>query len=253
LTPLEDVFNYYKKIYKYKAEEFNPKDLRRNYLGSYDEEFYKYLNEDKITFKITKLSSNKACGIDGIHSVMLKTLLGTDFPKLLLYLYQMCIKFGMTPKGWNESVTFPIPKKKKSSYIKDFRPISITNTFRKVFEGLLLDYMNTKLKKELKLCGNQAGFRSGYSTLTHAIASNETAQSYNPKQHHVFLDLKKAYDTVPIKMLMKKLEKRNLPKGILSLIASLFSGCTTRIIVNQEITNEIEIQRGLLQGAILSP
>ena len=49
------------------------------------------------------------------------------------------------------------------------------------------------------------------------------------------------------------LEKRNLPKGILSLIASLFSGCTTRIIVNQEITNEIEIQRGLLQGAILSP
>jgi len=137
LTLLEDVFNYKKN--KYKAEEFNPKDLRRNYLGSYDEEFYKYLNEDKITFKITKLSSNKACGIDGIHSVMLKTLLGTDFPKLLLYLYQMCIKFGMTPKGWNESVTFPIPKKKKSSYIKDFRPISITNTFRKVFEGLLLE------------------------------------------------------------------------------------------------------------------
>jgi len=54
-------------------------------------------------------------------------------------------------------------------------------------------------------------------------------------------------------MLIKKLEKRNLPKGILSLIASLFSECTTRIIVNQEITDEIEIQRGLLQGAILSP
>ena len=134
-------------------------------MGSYDEEFYKYLNEDIIKFKITKLSSNKACGIDGIHSVMLKTLLGTDFPKLLLYLYQMCIKFGMTPKGWNESVTFPIPKKKKSSYIKDFRPISITNTFCKIFEGLLLDYINQKLKKEFKLFGNQAGFRSGYSTL----------------------------------------------------------------------------------------
>ena len=54
-------------------------------------------------------------------------------------------------------------------------------------------------------------------------------------------------------MLIKKLEKRNMPKGIISLIASLFSEWTTRIIVNQEITNEIEIQKGLLQGAILSP
>jgi len=49
----------------------------------------------------------------------------------------MCIKFGMTPKGWNESITFPIPKKKETSYIKDCRLISITNTLRKVLlEGI---------------------------------------------------------------------------------------------------------------------
>jgi hypothetical protein len=77
-------------------------------LGSYDEEFHEYLNEDQIKFKISKSSSNKA----RIHPVILKTLLGTDFPKFLLYLYQMCIKFRMTPKGWNESIKFPITKKK---------------------------------------------------------------------------------------------------------------------------------------------
>jgi len=43
----------------------------------------------------------------------------------------------MTPKGWNESITFPIPKKKETSYIKDCRLISITNTLRKVLlEGI---------------------------------------------------------------------------------------------------------------------
>ena len=57
-------------------------------MKCYDKEFYEYLNEDQIKFKISKLTSNKVCGIDGIHPVMLKTLLGTDFPKLLLRLYQ---------------------------------------------------------------------------------------------------------------------------------------------------------------------
>ena len=45
----------------------------------------------------------------------------------------------------------------------------------------------------------------------------------------------------------------NLPFGIISLITSLFTKCTTRILVNQKFTNEIELQRGLLQGSILSP
>ena len=128
----------------------------------------------------------------------------------------------------------------------------MTNIFRKIFESLLMDYINQYLPNHFRLCGNQAGFKKGYSTLTHAIVSNETAKVI-PHQYHAFLDLKKAYDSVPIKILLEKLEDRNIPGGILSLITSLFTECKTRVIVNKKITKEINLSRGLMQGSILSP
>ena len=53
--------------------------------------------------------------------------------------------------------------------------------------------------------------------------------------------------------MIKKLNKRNVPLEIISLITSLFAGCTTRVLVNQIFTNKIDIKRGLFQGSILSP
>ena len=69
----------------------------------------------------------------------------------------------------------------------------------------------------------------------------------------MFLDLKKAYDSVPVKCLIEKLVDRHLEEGIVSLIASLFTKCTTRVLVNKTFIKEIHMDRGLMQGAILSP
>ena len=115
--------------------------------------------------------------MDGIHNVILKKLNDSKFPEILYHLFDLCITFGITPLRWNESFIHSIPKKEKSSNIKDFRPFSITNIFRKIFESLMLDYINNDLKSNFKLCCNQAGFRSDYSTLTHAIVSNETTKN----------------------------------------------------------------------------
>eukprot|EP00833_Pecoramyces_ruminatium_P012579 jgi/Orpsp1_1/1186611/evm.model.d7180000051921.1 len=254
-TPLEDVFNYFTKAYQCldtNNSKFNPFNIRDIYLGIEYPDFYNYINYEVIISKINNLSSNKACGEDGIHSLILKALLDSRFPRILESLFKMCAKFGVTPLRWNSSIIFPIPKKKDSPLIKDYRPIAITNLFRKLFESLLLDFINQYLSKYFKLCKNQAGFRRGFSTLTHALLSNETAKTF-PIQYHVFLDLKKAYDSVPLKALLEKLEDRKIPMGIISPIASLFSGCTTKVLVNNQFTDEITLERGLLQGFILSP
>ena len=247
---VEDVYYYYSEYYKPINEKFNPYNLRYIYLGNECDEFNNYVTKDKVVNRINNLSSNKACGNDGIHTVLLKAMNDSMLPDILTELFKLCISFGVTPLRWNKSIIYPIPKKKESCYIQDFRPIALTNIFRKVFEGLLLDFIREKMKSEFKLCGNQAGFRRGYSTITQAIVSNETTKS---NQHHVFLDLKKAYDSVPIKNLIEKLMDRKVNKGILSLITSLFTQCSTRILVNNEFTDEIKMDRGLMQGAILSP
>jgi len=248
---VEDAFKFYNDFFKSVNHKLNPNGIRNKYIGLEDKEFYNFVTEEVVINKINQLPSSKSCGMDGIHIVMLKSLNDTFLPLVLTKFFKMCIKFGITPLSWNNSMIYPIPKKEKSCFIKDFRPIALTNIFRKLFESILMDFINKNLKDYFKLCGNQAGFRRGYSTLTHAIVSSETASQRN--QYHIFLDLKKAYDSVPLIKLIEKLEERHLPGGILSLITSLFTECKTRIIVNKKLTKEIFLDRGLMQGSVLSP
>jgi len=77
---------------------------------------------------------------------ILQELNDNTFPTILFHLFQLYIHLGVTPHRWNKSYIFPIPKTSTSKYIKDFRPVSITILFRKIFEALLLDFLNDKLK-----------------------------------------------------------------------------------------------------------
>jgi hypothetical protein len=71
----------------------------------------------------------------------------------------------------------------------------------------------------------------------------------------VFLDLKAAYDRVPHRRLLNKLEARGCPPRILSLIYHLMCHETTSILTcNRELSKlHIIRSRGLFQGSILSP
>lgn len=99
---------------------------------------------------------------------------------------------------------------------------------------------------------SQAGFRKGYSTLSQALASHDFSQRYT-KNYQVFLDLKSAYDRVPIPTLLQKLSTRKADFSILSLIKSLFTDCRIKVVVNGLLTDPIPTERGLFQGSLLAP
>src|SRR3954471_8065753 len=70
---------------------------------------------------------------------------------------------------------------------------------------------------------------------------------------HIFLDLQQEYDTVPLPTVLQHLSNKGADPSILSLTRSLFYNCTTQVIVNGRMTVPIRKERGLFQGAILSP
>jgi hypothetical protein len=98
----------------------------------------------------------------------------------------------------------------------------------------------------------QAGFREGHSTLLHAAFSNDLAIT-RPKPERVFIDFKQAYDRVPLDLLIKKLQRRNTPAVLISLILSLFSRCSIQVAVNGRQTRPIYLYTGLFQGSLLAP
>ena len=68
-----------------------------------------------------------------------------------------------------------------------------------------------------------------------------------------FMDLKKAFDTVPRNLLFAKLEALGLEGKILNVIKDLYTSNSARIRIGNNMTESFKIEAGVLQGSKLGP
>lgn len=252
LTPREDVQEHFTSLFSQPNPSLSPSHLRIHpHFGTGSLTLSSTFSLEAVSNALTWYPSSRSCGADGIHVKLLNSLRDSPLPKHLSLLFQLCSLTGLTPSQWNSTLTFPIAKQPNSIFIPNFRPIALTNMFRRIFERVLLTFLQT-LPAFTTISHTQAGFRHGFSTISHSLASHASAQQF-PGLHQAFLDLKAAYDTVPIPRLINTLEDRDAPPETISLIVSLFTECSTQVVVNGDVTAPIQLKRGLLQGSILSP
>ena len=69
----------------------------------------------------------------------------------------------------------------------------------------------------------------------------------------LFVDLRKAYDSVPRTAMWAVLEKYGIPPIMLSVIRSLHEGMLAEVRVGEATTDSIEVNNGLRQGCPLAP
>ena len=83
----------------------------------------------------------------------------------------------------------------------------------------------------------------------------EKAIEHNSKQYLVFVDLHKAYDSVPCLALWIALQKLGLPvpDDLITLIKSFHQGMKARLRVDGDMLEETEVANGLRQGCTMAP
>jgi len=183
---------------------------------------------------------------------MLHHLLETTFPQHLCELYHAYLWSGQTPARWNEALVYPLCKDRKKPYTAtNSRPISLLCLFRKIFESLILPVVTAS--GHMSYSGIQAGFRSGYSTLTNVLTLHHVIEAH-PAQHIVFLDFASAFDRVGWPYLQQELQEQGMNPLVLQLVYQLMY----RDMTFSLIFNGCEFQKqprtcGLLQGSPLSP
>ena len=81
----------------------------------------------------------------------------------------------------------------------------------------------------------------------------ETRQKLGLDTFAVFIDFKKAYDSIQHSLLWQKLENISVPYNVLKVLQGLYTNLTCCVKVNEWITGSFNATQGLRQGCILSP
>ena len=68
-----------------------------------------------------------------------------------------------------------------------------------------------------------------------------------------FVDLEKAFDRVPRRVMQSAMRKKGLPEILVKAVMSLYEGSKMKVITGSEFSEEFYVAVGVHQGSVLSP
>ena len=213
------------------------------------------IHETEITLEIDKLKTKKSPGYDDISPRLLK-ICKDDICKPLTTLFNNSIESATYPDKLKISKVVALYKK-ESHYVPDnYRPISLLTSIDKIFEKLLYKRFIKFIEKQKIIILEQYGFLRKHSTISALIDNIDNIRNYIDNGEYVlsiYLDLRKAFDTVDHKILLGKLHHYGFRGHVNDLIQSYLSDRKQYTTINGVESNMQNIPMGVPQGSVLGP
>ena len=165
------------------------------------------LSREDIVSSILECPNKYSCGNDGIPYVFYKQCVDyVWFPLQIIFLQSL--KLGVIPDEWKVSKVVPIHKKGSRLSVENYRPVSLTVVACRILERIIRKHILVYLTTNTLVSKNQHGFLPGRSTLTnflcffdHVTATMDAGAIMDA----VYLDIAKAFDTIPHDKLLSRL------------------------------------------------
>ena len=204
---------------------------------------------------LMKMKISFGFGLDGIASHFLKIA----FPVIsssLCGIYNLSMETGVFPDNWKEARVAPIFKGGNADDRSNYRPISVLPVVSRLFDKLIYDQFYKYLVSNKHLYSDQYGFRHLHSVISCLLrCTNDWYFNIDRGKYTamIFIDLKKAFDTVDHKILLDKMHHYGID-GLEHLwFSSYLHNRRQCCKVNGVTSDTAEIDIGVPQGSCLGP
>ena len=144
------------------------------------------------------LDPAKGVGWDGVSPRVVKGV-ARELSGPLSALFNMCMREGYYPPCFKVARVVPVFKGEDPTQFSNYRPVSVLPTLSQVFERVIRVRLERFLGWNRVLAPGQYGFRAGHSTAMAVLDMVERVRGAWARGNvslGVFIDLKKAFDTV---------------------------------------------------------
>jgi retron-type reverse transcriptase len=144
-------------------------------------------------------------------------------------------------------------QKRKKSKCENYRGITLLPTVYKLFANTIQNRLNKHLENEME--EKKCGFRKGRSC-TDAIFTMqqiiEKRKEHNLPLFLIFIDYEKAYDNVNRDRQWEMMDNK-IPNYLLNTLKCIYRKTKVVIKFSDDISEPIQINKGVRQGCVLSP
>ncbi|KAH9257127.1 hypothetical protein BASA81_004677 [Batrachochytrium salamandrivorans] len=222
---------------------------------------------NQIAAALLQMSPRKAPGDDGIATAFYQTALympantlqgdpPTPFARALLRVCGQVFASATIPRAWLCASIVSIDKKDGDPLNPgDKRGIALINVGLKLVCKVLQMRIERFVETNNLLSYEQAGFRKREECVGQVVSLVDIIQrrqNAGLNTHVLFIDIRKAFDTVPVGTLLWKLQNMGFPRRTLAFLKALYTSSSARARAGSLLSNPFPVQRGVRQGCPLS-
>ena len=213
------------------------------------------INTAGVVKLLKQLNPRKAIGPDLVSTTMLRDYAEIIGP-ILASIVQQSINTGEVPDEWLSANISAIFKKGSKSNPANYRPISLTCVTCKVMEHIVFSSIMGHAEDHKILKHYQHGFRKGHSCESQLLLTAEEIGRDLDNNHQtdvLILDFAKAFDMVPHKRLVHKMDYYGIRGNTLRWITNWLTNRHQTVVVDGECSRRVPVISGVPQGSLLGP